>query len=141
MFCLAISYLNSLSTLNLPVHWFPNLFARLQFSRGDERSTQATITPVLAVFFKKPFCNLLDKWYLWVYLSDMHLIFRRKYYFPQVIHIFHFFFFLLIIFLFSIFLIRYLAHLHFQCYTKSPPYPPTHPLPLFGPGVPLYWGI
>jgi hypothetical protein len=29
---------------------------------------------------------------------------------------------------FSIF-IRYLAHLHFQCYTKSPPYPtplPTH---------------
>jgi hypothetical protein len=33
----------------------------------------------------------------------------------------------------------------FQCYPKSPPYPPpdspTHPLPLFGPGVPLYWGI
>jgi hypothetical protein len=27
------------------------------------------------------------------------------------------------------FFIRYLAHLHFQCYTKSPPYPPT-PLPL-----------
>jgi hypothetical protein len=25
--------------------------------------------------------------------------------------------------------IRYLAHLHFQCYTKSPPYPPT-PTPL-----------
>ena len=23
------------------------------------------------------------------------------------------------------FFIRYLAHLHFQCYTKSPPYPPT----------------
>ena len=43
------------------------------------------------------------------------------------------------------FFIRYLAHLHFQCYSKSPPYPPphspTHPLPLFGPGVPLYWGI
>jgi hypothetical protein len=36
------------------------------------------------------------------------------------------------------FFIRYLAHLHFQCYTKSPP---THPLPLFGPGVPLYCGI
>jgi hypothetical protein len=31
-------------------------------------------------------------------------------------------------FSFSIF-IRYLAHLHFQCYTKSPPYPPN-PLPL-----------
>jgi hypothetical protein len=34
--------------------------------------------------------------------------------------------------------IRYLANLHFQCYTKSPPYPPTpyfptHPLPLFWP--------
>ena len=23
------------------------------------------------------------------------------------------------------FFIRYLTHLHFQCYTKSPPYPPT----------------
>jgi hypothetical protein len=23
----------------------------------------------------------------------------------------------------------------------SPPHFPTHPLPLFGPGVPLYWGI
>jgi hypothetical protein len=41
--------------------------------------------------------------------------------------------------------IRYFPHLHFQCYPKCPPYPtphsPTHPLPLFGPGVPLYWGI
>ena len=30
-------------------------------------------------------------------------------------------------------------------YQKSPiatnPNSPTHPLPLFGPGVPLYWGI
>ena len=46
---------------------------------------------------------------------------------------------------YSFFLIRYFPRLHFQCYTKSPPYPPpqspTHPLPLFGPGVPLYWGI
>jgi hypothetical protein len=45
----------------------------------------------------------------------------------------------------SFFLIRYFPHLHFQCYPKGPPYPPpqspTHPLPLFGPGVPLYWGI
>jgi hypothetical protein len=43
------------------------------------------------------------------------------------------------------FLIRYFLHLHFQCYPKSPPYPPpnspTHPLPLFGPGIPLYRGI
>ena len=32
-------------------------------------------------------------------------------------------------FLFFPIFIRYLAHLHFQCYTKSPPYPPT-PTPL-----------
>jgi hypothetical protein len=27
------------------------------------------------------------------------------------------------------FLIRYFPHLHFQCYPKSPPYPPPTPLP------------
>jgi hypothetical protein len=47
--------------------------------------------------------------------------------------------------LFFFFLIRYFPRLHFQCYPKGLPYPPpqspTHPLPLFGPGVPLYWGI
>ena len=41
--------------------------------------------------------------------------------------------------------IRYFPHLHFQYYPKSTPYPPrnspTHPLLLFGPGIPLYWGI
>jgi hypothetical protein len=38
---------------------------------------------------------------------------------------------------FSIF-IRYLAHLHFQCYTKSPPYPPTPtPLPTHSPFLAL----
>jgi hypothetical protein len=41
-----------------------------------------------------------------------------------------------------IFLIRYFLHLHFQCYPKSPPtlppHSPTHPLPILGPGVPLY---
>ena len=37
------------------------------------------------------------------------------------------------LFVFSsiIFLIRYFPHLHFQCYPKSPPYPPTHPYPHF----------
>jgi hypothetical protein len=49
------------------------------------------------------------------------------------------------LFLMLIFLIRYFPHLHFQCYPKGPPYAPpqspTHPLPLFGPGIPLYWGI
>jgi hypothetical protein len=46
---------------------------------------------------------------------------------------------------FVFFFITYFPQLHFQCYPKSPPYPPphspTHPFPLFGPGVPLYWGI
>jgi hypothetical protein len=49
------------------------------------------------------------------------------------------------IFFFTFFLIRYFPCFHFQCYPKSPPYPPlqspTQTLPLFGPGVPLYWGI
>jgi hypothetical protein len=41
------------------------------------------------------------------------------------------------LFIFSIF-IRYLAHLHFQCYTKSPPYPPTPtPLPTHSPFLAL----
>jgi hypothetical protein len=48
-------------------------------------------------------------------------------------------------YIFSLFLIRYFLILHFKYYPKSPPYPlpnsPTHPLPLLGPGVPLYWGI
>jgi hypothetical protein len=36
------------------------------------------------------------------------------------------------------FFIRYLAHLHFQCYTKSPPYPPTPtPLPTHAPPLAL----
>jgi hypothetical protein len=26
-------------------------------------------------------------------------------------------------------------------YTLHPPCSPTHPLPLLGPGIPLYWGI
>jgi hypothetical protein len=39
--------------------------------------------------------------------------------------------------IFSIF-IRYLAHLHFQCYTKSPQYPPTPtPLPTHSPFLAL----
>jgi hypothetical protein len=42
--------------------------------------------------------------------------------------------------------IRYFLHLHFKCFPEIPLYPlppgsPTHPLPLLGPGVPLYWGI
>jgi hypothetical protein len=49
------------------------------------------------------------------------------------------------VFFFLFFLIRYFPLLHFQCYPKGSPYPlpqsPTHPLTLFGPGVPLYWGI
>jgi hypothetical protein len=42
--------------------------------------------------------------------------------------------------------IRYFLYLHFKCYPESSLYPPptlspTHPLPLLGPGIPLYWGI
>ena len=45
------------------------------------------------------------------------------------------FFFKLGIFLVYIFnAIPKVPHIH-------PPQSPTHPLPLFGPGVPLYWGI
>jgi hypothetical protein len=43
----------------------------------------------------------------------------------------------ILFFFFSIF-IRYLAHLHFQCYTKSPPSPPTPtPLPTHSPFLAL----
>jgi hypothetical protein len=41
-------------------------------------------------------------------------------------------------FFFFPFFIRYLAPLHFQCYTKSPPYPPTPtPLPTHSPPLAL----
>jgi hypothetical protein len=43
-----------------------------------------------------------------------------------------------LIFFFFPFFIRYLAHFHFQCYTKSPPYPPTPtPLPAHSPFLAL----
>ena len=50
----------------------------------------------------------------------------------------------LFIYLIKKYFIRYFPHLHFQSYPKSPPNPahsPTHSLLLFGPGIPLYWGI
>jgi hypothetical protein len=48
------------------------------------------------------------------------------------------FFFFLFVCLFFPFFIRYLPHLHFQCYTKSPPYPPTPtPLPTHSPFLAL----
>jgi hypothetical protein len=41
-------------------------------------------------------------------------------------------------YIFFPFFIRYLAHLHFQYYTKSPPYPPTPtPLPTHSPFLAL----
>jgi hypothetical protein len=44
------------------------------------------------------------------------------------------------------FFIRYLLHYILNAIPKVPytlptPSSPTHPLPLLGPGVPLYWGI
>jgi hypothetical protein len=45
-----------------------------------------------------------------------------------------------------LFFIRYFLYIHLKCYIKVPytlptPCSPTHPLPLLGPDVPLYWGI
>jgi hypothetical protein len=44
------------------------------------------------------------------------------------------------IFLLDIFLI-YISNAIPKVPHTRPPNSPTHPLPLFGPGVPLYWGI
>jgi hypothetical protein len=52
--------------------------------------------------------------------------------------IFHWFITLSFFFFFFPFFIRYLTHLHFQCYTKSPPYPPSPtPLPTHSPFLAL----
>ena len=48
--------------------------------------------------------------------------------------------FCFLIFLLGIFLI-YISNDIPKVPHTLPPTPPTHPLPLFGPGVPLYWGI
>jgi hypothetical protein len=49
------------------------------------------------------------------------------------------FFFIYIYFLLGIFLIYISNAIPNVPYTH--PHSPTHPLPLFGPGVPLYWGM
>jgi hypothetical protein len=59
---------------------------------------------------------------------------------PIWLSVFFFFRYIWNIFLIILFF-RYFPHLHFQCYPKSPPYPPTHLSPLIGPDIPLYWGI
>jgi hypothetical protein len=51
----------------------------------------------------------------------------------------HIFFFLII--LLDIFFIYISNAIPKVPYTLPPPCSPTHPLPLLGPGVPLYWGI
>jgi hypothetical protein len=48
--------------------------------------------------------------------------------------------FLELIFLLGIFLI-YISNAVQKVPNTLPPQSPTHPLTLFGPGVPLYWGI
>jgi hypothetical protein len=45
------------------------------------------------------------------------------------------------IFLLGIFLIYISNAIPKVPHTLPPPHSPTHPLPLFGPGIPLYWGI
>jgi hypothetical protein len=51
---------------------------------------------------------------------------------------------MLFFFFFNIFLLRIFLNYISNAIPKvphTPPHSPTHPLPLFGPGVPLYWGI
>jgi hypothetical protein len=50
------------------------------------------------------------------------------------------FFFLIYFFLLGIFLI-YISNAIPKVPHTHPPPSPTLPLPLFGPGIPLYWGI
>jgi hypothetical protein len=49
------------------------------------------------------------------------------------------FIFIFLYFLLGIFLI-YISNAIPKVPHTLPPHSPTHPLPLFGPGVPLYWG-
>jgi hypothetical protein len=77
-------------------------------------------------------CTLWTKHaYNWVHIMFVFLglcYFTRDD-FPNSIHLPEIFF---------PFFIRYLAHLHFQCYTKSPTYPPTPtPLPTHSPFLAL----
>ena len=53
---------------------------------------------------------------------------------------YHFFFFNFILFLLGIFLV-YIFNAIPKVRHTHPPQSTTHPLPRFGPGVPLYWGI
>jgi hypothetical protein len=61
-------------------------------------------------------------------------------FFNFLLDVFFIYISLFLIFLLGIFLI-YISN----AIPKVPPYPPphspTHPFPLLGPGVPLYWGI
>jgi hypothetical protein len=50
------------------------------------------------------------------------------------------YFYLFLIFLLGIFLFYISNAIPKDTHTLPPPHSPTHPLPLFGPGVPLYWG-
>jgi hypothetical protein len=56
------------------------------------------------------------------------------------VHLPPFSFFYFLIFLLGIFLIYISNAIPIVPHTL-PPHSPTHPLPLFGPGIPLYWGI
>jgi hypothetical protein len=49
--------------------------------------------------------------------------------------------FLFFFFLLDIFFIYISNAIPKVPYTLPPPCSPTHPLPLLGPGIPLYWGI
>jgi hypothetical protein len=63
------------------------------------------------------------------------MIFKSLFVFPEDMYPF-----LELIFLLDIFLI-YISNAIQKVPHILPPHSPTHPLSLFGPGVPLYWGI
>jgi hypothetical protein len=81
------------------------------------------------IIFKQLRGGLYDNHEYVEYMSDLEFYFDHIHY-CIICYLSSLFFFP--------FFIRYLAHLHFQCYTKSPPYPPTPtPLPTHSPFLAL----
>jgi hypothetical protein len=51
------------------------------------------------------------------------------------------FYFNFLLDIFFIYISNAIPNVRYTSPTALLPYPPTHPLPLLGPGVPLYWDI
>jgi hypothetical protein len=89
-------------------------------------------------------CSLTTWWLPWsetqgiVFAWYWKCLFFFFFFLISYLCIFIFIFFSFYFLFFFPFFIRYLTHLHFQCYTKSPPYPPTPtPLPTHSPFLAL----